>query len=168
MNAIQSIFGAALFATSGAVFAQADLIGTASLVRTGANLEIGMASDGQVHGLQFDVKAPKGVSFANANLSNCLGGLPAAFSGSTCTLIDEQTIRVVVLSLSSEAVPSTILGTISLTNTTGSTKELTATRGLNAKSLSGIKFENVVIGGAGGKRIEPGLVNFSIDSNRYK
>lgn len=168
MKVIQSILITALFATSGAVFAQADLIGTASLTRTGANLEIGLASDGAVHGLQFDVKAPKGVSFANANLSNCLDGLPVAFSASTCTLIDEQTIRVVVLSLSSEAVPSTILGTISLTNTTDSLKKLTAARRLDAKSISGIKFENVVFGGAGGKRIESGLVNFSIASNSYK
>jgi len=134
-----------------------DLIGTAESIKGGLALEVGFANDGgkKVSGIQFDIKLDSKAtgSFENADLSSCLSGLPKAFSASSCTVIDESTLRVVILSMSGDIIPSTILGTISLPGNSG--------QSLMAGAPGAIKFGNVVMGDAAGGRIEPGLVDFS-------
>lgn len=137
----------------------ADLIGTANSAGGQTVLEIGFANDGpdQVSGVQFDIKLdPKAAAtFENADLSSCLSALPKAFSASSCTVIDDATLRVIVLSMSGQIVPSTVLGTIKLP--AASRRALLAA----APGASAIKFENVVMGDSTGAKIEPGLVDFS-------
>ena len=134
-----------------------DLIGTAHQSPGGLVLEIGLANDGAetASGVQFDINLDSrmAASFENADLSSCLSGLPKTFAASSCTVIDDSTLRVVVLSMSGATVPSTILGTIKL--------PANSNQSLTAGASSSIQFDNVVMGDSAGNGIEPGLVDFS-------
>src|SRR6056297_758068 len=115
MNASKKLFIALVVSvlSTGAI-AQTDLIGTVVPGGNGATLELGFSSEQSIQGMQFDITAPQGVSFSKARLDGCLGALPKAFSGSTCTLIDDRTVRVVVLSLSGAEIPDGFIGRVLL------------------------------------------------------
>lgn len=146
--------------------AQTDLIGSITPGPGGTVIEVGMSSDQAVKGLQFDITAPKGVSFRNADLGGCLSDLPKAFSASTCTQINDGTIRVVVLSLSGADVPSGFLGQIIVPGPTvsgGEKVEFARESASMHAALDKIDFTNVVIGGAGGSRIDADFVGMAVD-----
>jgi len=163
---IAGMVGICAFA-SGAV-AEPDLIGSQTKGNGVMQIELAFINDDSVAGLQFDVKAAPGQSFENTNLSNCLSGLPGDFAGSTCTLIDNQTIRVVVFSMESAPVPSGVLGTISVAPRAAAELDrrdlLSRSRGGVSDGANTVTFENVTFGGSDGTRVEPGLVGFSADA----
>lgn len=146
--------------------AQTDLIGSITPGAGGTVIEVGLSSDQAVKGLQFDITAPKGVSFSNADLGRCLSELPKAFSASTCTQINDGTIRVVVLSLSGADVPSGFLGQIIVPGPVvsgGQKVEFARESAVMQPGLEKVDFTNVVIGGAGGSRINADFVGMAVD-----
>jgi len=141
----------------------ADLLGTAKVVSDGLLLEVGLANDGEdsVSGLQFDINVNPLIGGLNdVDLSSCLSGLPRTFSASTCTVIDDSTLRVVILSMTGEIVPSTMVGTVRI--------PIAHTRGqlMRPSGDQSVQFSNVVMGDSAGNRIEPSLIDFSLESPR--
>lgn len=154
---------------SSAAFAEPDLIGSQTKGNEVMQIELAFLNDDSVAGLQFDIQPAAGQSFKHADLSNCLAGLPGDFAGSTCALIDDKTIRVVIFSMDSARVPSGVLGTISVAPQTAKSSVsrsdlLSRSRGSSAGGANTVAFENVTFGGTDGTRIEPGLVGFSGDN----
>lgn len=148
--------------------AQTDLIGSIKPSAGSAVIEIGLSSDQKIQGLQFDIKAPQDLSFGQAKLDRCLDQLPKAFSASTCTQIDERTIRVVVLSLSGEEVPSGFFGRIFLpisakAGDRGQKVRFSREMTLSSNSLNNIQFSNVVIGAQGGEKIEADFAGMAVE-----
>lgn len=142
---------------------QPDLIGTATNDRKGTVLSIDFASTPSVYGLQYDIKLPAGFDAKRANLSSCLSGLSSSFDGSSCIALNNDTIRVIIFSLSSEPVSTGNIGSI-LISRNGDRKDRSAMIQGRIENRAGIVFENVVIGGKAGVRIDPGLVDFSFAS----
>lgn len=171
MNAYSKIFtvvvGLALSAIS---HAQTDLIGSIKPSAGGAVIELGLSSDQTIKGLQFDIKAPEGSAFGSVKLDGCLSQLPKAFSASTCTQINDSTIRVVVLSLSGAEVPSGFIGRVFVSSPVagpGPSNEgkvgFSREAGRNVFSLDDIQFTNVVIGGDGGSRVDVDFAGMAVE-----
>lgn len=158
----KTLISGAFASLAATAVADADLIGTVIPAGNGSMLEIGVTSSEALYGLQFDIKAPHGHSFKGANIDGCLGGLPAAFSASSCTVIDEKTLRVVVLSLSGAELPDGFVGTVQMGAPDRNGRlEMRKDMELGVAASRGFSFENVIFGGQSGRQIEAGLVDFA-------
>ena len=169
-NSIRILGFALAAAVSTNIYAESDLIGTAIPSNSGMELVVDFANDSNALGLQYDIKLSGGMNSKRADLTNCLSGLGQEFSASTCTAIDEETIRVMIFSMSSAPIPTGTIGSISVGGSKGDRRmRASAVESATASySNASVDFSNVVIGGQGGVRIEPGLVDFSVGSKDFR